>query len=254
MAESSPTGDIARGLTFGESLHRLSSAQKSKRGTSFYLRWVNRPVGRVLAALANSLGMTPNQVTAVSSVVTLAAIAALALVEPSVGLGLAVAVALAVGFALDSADGQLARLQKAFSPAGEWLDHMADGVKMVLLHAAVAVSWVRFDMDDRPEWGVFPLVFQLSAVAIFSGGLLADKLMPPSPARTEPQADRASPARSMLLLPADYGVICWTFVLLGTPLFAPVYAVLAVTNAVLMVALLIHWFRQLRRPASPERS
>ena len=55
--------------------------------------------------------LTPNMVTAISAFFSFAAIAFLALVQPSVWLGLAVCLGLVLGYAFDSADGQLARLR-----------------------------------------------------------------------------------------------------------------------------------------------
>ncbi|HEX5568181.1 MAG TPA: CDP-alcohol phosphatidyltransferase, partial [Streptomyces sp.] len=40
----------------------LSAAQKPGRGVSLYSRYVNRPAGRLLAAAAHALGMSPGQV------------------------------------------------------------------------------------------------------------------------------------------------------------------------------------------------
>lgn len=97
----------------GTALRELRGAQKSAKGVSLYSRFVNRPAGRYLAAVSYALGLTPNQVTLVSAAFSFAAVAAVALAAPSWGLGIAVWAALAVGFAFDSADGQLARLRGA---------------------------------------------------------------------------------------------------------------------------------------------
>src|SRR4051794_1561474 len=113
-----------RELSYRGAVERLASAQKSAKGGSLYSRYVNRPVGRVLAAGAYRAGLTPNQVTLVSAAFSYGAVAALAAAAPSWGLAAAVYAALALGFAFDSADGQLARLLGAGGPAGEWLDHV----------------------------------------------------------------------------------------------------------------------------------
>ena len=49
-------------LTYGQAVAELRGAQKSKRGVSLYSRFVNRPLGRLLAAAAYRARMTPNQV------------------------------------------------------------------------------------------------------------------------------------------------------------------------------------------------
>ena len=100
-------------------VRRLAAAQKGATGAPAYSRFVNRPLGRLFAALAFHAGLTPNAVTAVSAAFTTTGVALLALAPPSVPMGLAVAACLVLGYALDAADGQLARLRGGGSPAGE---------------------------------------------------------------------------------------------------------------------------------------
>ena len=50
----------------------LASAQKPGAGVPAYLRWVNRPLGRRAAAAAYVPGLTPNAVTLLSGVCSLA--------------------------------------------------------------------------------------------------------------------------------------------------------------------------------------
>ena len=125
-----PTGDLRT------TLRRLAAAQKGATGAPAYSRFVNRPLGRVFAALAFHAGLTPNAVTAVSAACTGTGIVLLAVRPPSWGLGIAITACLVLGYALDAADGQLARLRGGGSPAGEWLDHMVDAAKASGLHLA----------------------------------------------------------------------------------------------------------------------
>lgn len=233
----------------GTVLRELRGAQKSAKGVSLYSRYVNRPAGRVLAAGAYRAGLTPNQVTLISALFTYAALAAVALVEPSWTLGLAVYAALAIGFAFDSADGQLARLTGRGGPDGEWLDHVVDCGKLLLVHTAVLISFYRFGELPSDAWLLLPLGFQLAAVVTFCAGLLREKLG--KAAVTEaPAAQAAAPVsqvRAVALLPADYGVFCLVFLLLGVPgAFRAGYAVLAVVHTLFLAAFLAKWFRELR--------
>lgn len=238
----------ATGTGFGTALRELRTAQKTAKGVSLYSRYVNRPAGRVFAAAAHRTGLSPNQVTLLSAVCSFAGVAAVALVRPSWPLALGVYAALAVGFALDSADGQLARLRGGGSPAGEWLDHVVDCAKIVTLHAAVLVSFHRFFALSGPRgslWLLLPLAFQTVAVLIFFGGLLADKLKRQA---GRPPAAGAGPSRlrAVALLPVDHGVFCAVFLLLGSrTLFRAGYALLFVCYAVFLVAFLVKWFREL---------
>ncbi|MEV3931711.1 MULTISPECIES: CDP-alcohol phosphatidyltransferase family protein [unclassified Streptomyces] len=234
----------------GTVLRELRGAQKSSKGVSLYSRYVNRPAGRLLAAGAYRVGLTPNQVTLLSAAFTFASIAAVALVEPSWWLGVLVYAGLAVGFAFDSADGQLARLTGRGGPDGEWLDHVVDCAKMVLVHSAVLISFFRFDGLPAEGWLLLPLGFLFVAVLTFCAGLLREQLGKAA-ARAAPVAEGppapVSRLRAVALLPADYGVFCLVFLLLGAPgAFRAGYAVLAAVHALFLVAFLAKWFRELR--------
>ncbi|MGW2278189.1 CDP-alcohol phosphatidyltransferase family protein [Streptomyces sp. NPDC001770] len=239
----------------GTVLRELRGAQKTAKGVSLYSRYVNRPAGRVLAAAAFRVGLTPNQVTLVSAAFTFAALAALALAGPSWALGVLVWAGLVVGFAFDSADGQLARLTGRGGPDGEWLDHVVDCAKMILVHTAVLISLYRSDAysvgEQRGEaWLLLPLGFLFTAVLTFCAGLLREQLGKAAQragAGAAAPAGPVSPVRAVALLPADYGVFCLVFLLLGEPAaFLAGYAVLAVVHALFLVAFLAKWFRELR--------
>ncbi|GHD45396.1 CDP-alcohol phosphatidyltransferase family protein [Mycetocola manganoxydans] len=231
--------------TFRSALTELSSAQKSKKGVSLYSRFVNRPLGRVLAAALHQAGVGPNQVTLLSAFSTGAGLAVLVSQEATFLTGVVVAALLVLGFALDSADGQVARLSGRSSPAGEWLDHVVDAAKMVAVHACVLVAaW--FHAPHQAGWLVIPLAFQLVATVMFAGGTLVELLTRSLPAGN-PHLGTASPLRAVALLPADYGVLALCFLLWGTPVvFQTAYATLFVANAIILVLLLAKWFRELR--------
>lgn len=223
----------------------LRTRQKSSKGVSYYSRLINRPLGRVLAAGFSLTPLTPNQVSLISAAITAAGVALLATAAPTVGVGVAVWALLALGFAVDSADGQLARLRGGGSAAGEWLDHVLDAAKMVAVHTAVLISWYRF--TDLPDAALLiPLAYQLIAVTMFAGGVLAELLQRH---RAEGHAP-ATPSRlrAVALLGADYGVFCAMFLLLGwSALFAAVYTAAAAVNALALAALAARWFLTLRR-------
>jgi phosphatidylglycerophosphate synthase len=84
--------------------------------------------------------MTPIQVTVISAGLTFAGIVTSAMVSPAPSVAAAVCLLLVFGYALDAADGQLARLRGGGSIAGEWLDHVVDAAKIASLHLAVLMS------------------------------------------------------------------------------------------------------------------
>jgi hypothetical protein len=240
---------VRDGAGFAEALGELRGAQKTAKGVSLYSRFVNRPAGRVLAAAAYRARLGPNQVTLVSAAFSAGAVAAVALTHPGGWLALAAWAALAVGFAFDSADGQLARLTGRGSAAGEWLDHVVDAAKITAVHAGVLISWYRFPgaAHTHGGWLLVPLGFQLVAVTTFAGGLLADKLKPRPATPAGGPAPGPSPLRAVALLPVDYGVFCLVFLLLGTGSgFRWAYTALAAVHALYLAAFLGKWFRELR--------
>jgi phosphatidylglycerophosphate synthase len=242
-------GAVPRG-SLGETLARLASAQKGAQGAPAYSRFVNRRLGRLLAALAFHAGLTPNAVTGISAVFTATGISLLALRPASWPLGLVVAACLAVGYAFDAADGQLARLRGGGSPAGEWLDHMVDAVKASSLHLALLIGLYRFaDLDSRALLLV-PLGYCVVDAVLFFGTMLNDALRAQHGVATRAQqrGERPSVVRSLLVLPTDYGLLCCVFVLFGAPgLFLPVYTVLFIAMTAFLVLASVKWFREMGR-------
>jgi phosphatidylglycerophosphate synthase len=217
-------------MTFGEAMQQLKQAQKPGYGVPAYMRWVNRSAARPLAAAGYVLHATPNMMTAASAVSSLLGLVVLATAGAGTGFGagIAAAVLLAFGFALDSADGQLARLTRSGSPAGEWLDHVVDAVRTPAIHLTVLLLIL-----SRFGWTPYlavPIIFCLSAVGLFMSQILAEQLRRQyggAPVGTTPASD----ARSFALLPVDTGMLCWIFVLWGSPLlFGLAYAFLALAQ------------------------
>jgi phosphatidylglycerophosphate synthase len=236
--------------TFGQTLARLGGAQKGALGAPAYSRFVNRRMGRFLAAVAFHAGLTPNAVTGISAAFSATGIALLALVAPSWPMGAAVAACLVFGYALDSADGQLARLRGGGSPAGEWLDHMVDAVKASSLHLAVLIGLYRFaDLDSR-AWLLVPLGYCVVDAVLYFGTMLNDALRAQHGVaiRSQQRGERPSVVRSLLVLPTDYGLLCCVFVLFGAPtLFLSVYTVLLVAMAGFLALASVKWFREMGR-------
>ncbi|WP_249933311.1 CDP-alcohol phosphatidyltransferase family protein [Blastococcus sp. CCUG 61487] len=229
-------------------LGQLAGAQKGAAGAPAYGRFVNRKLGRLLAAVAFHAGLTPNQVTGISAAFTGIGIALLALVPPSGWMGLAVTGCLVIGYALDAADGQLARLRGGGSPAGEWLDHMVDSVKIATLHLAVLIGWYRFETVDRGALLLLPLGFAVVAVVHFFATLLNEALRAQHGGRTraEPVGERPSVLRSLVVAPTDYGVLCLSFLLLAVPsAFIAAYAFLFVATAGYLLLASVKWYREM---------
>lgn len=233
--------------TYGQTLHRLRSAQKPPaKGSPAYSRFVNRRIGRFLAAGAYHARLTPNHVTFISAAFSALALALVALVRPTPLTGVAVTLALLVGYAFDSADGQLARLRGGGSPAGEWLDHVVDAIKTSALHLSVLIGWYRFyDTGDRQL--LIPIGFTLVGAVFFFVQILTDQLRRAHPRQAPAAADssRAAVLRSLVVLPTDYGLLCAIFVALAWPaVFTVLYGLLFAGTTLFVLAALPKWYRE----------
>ncbi len=224
----------------------LAAAQKPSRGTAAYSRLVNRPLARRVAAAAHLLGMTPNAATAVSATASATGLVLLAAVPPSPALGLLVSVLLAAGYVMDSVDGQLARLRGHGSAAGEWLDHTVDCAKTCGFHLAVLIAWYRFEPVESRAVLLVPVAFLLVDVVCYFGIVTMPLLRAVHGVRPVATTRREHPLRTWLLLPSDYGVFCWIFLLVGwPPAFVAGYTALFALNAALLVLALGKWWREL---------
>lgn len=233
--------------SFRDAVTRLAAAQKPGRGAPPYSRWINRRLGRLLAAGAYVLGRTPDQVTVASALSSLTGIVVIATVPPAWWSGLVIAALLVLGYALDAADGQLARLRGGGSLSGEWLDHVVDAAKVCLLHSAVAISFYRF--GGLPAWILLiPLGFQAVSTVFFFTFILMEKLRRGAGL----QAHRGNEAgrglvQTVLAAPTDYGILCLVFVLFGwAEIFAAAYGLLFLAAAVVLIVALSRWWRELR--------
>lgn len=258
--------------TFRESFNQLKQAQKTRKGVPLYLLYVNRPAGRAVAAALRNTTVTPNHVTFAGAVLTYGSLLWLA-VGASASLSSAlVGVLLALGYILDSADGQLARLQGASSAFGEWLDHALDNGRITVMHIAAFCFLARTTDYDHILLAAACGLFLLASSCIFFGGALLDQLRrnaraaaaapggrpgpSPSPSPRPGVPDKAATAgphvsrrlllRSALTLPVDYGMTCLAFLLLPWPrVFLVAYLVLAAAHVLMCAAFLPKWRSEL---------
>jgi phosphatidylglycerophosphate synthase len=236
-------------LVFREALDSLAGAQKTSKGAPAYSRYINRRLGRILAAAAYSRNLTPNQVTVISAVATFSGLALLVLTDPTSGTALLVSALLILGYALDSADGQLARLTGKGSAAGEWLDHTVDAFKEGSVHLCVMICWWRY-LDLDSIWLIVPIAFQILGTAHFFSLLLIDQLRRAHRAKSSAPAEekfKSSLLYSLAVLPTDFGLLCVLFILLLVPaVFVGAYGLLMLANAAFLALALPKWYREVK--------
>lgn len=235
---------------FRSAVRRLADIQK-KTGPNApaYSRFVNRRVGRYLAAAAFCVGLTPNVVTGISALFTFSGVVILVVFPPSAWLGIAVGTLLVLGYALDSADGQLARLRGGGSVAGEWLDHMVDALKVSTLPLALLVGLFRF--GAAPVWWlIVPITAAIVGSALFFGMILTEQLrVQDENAVSFDGVKGRAPTwlRSLLVLPMDYGILCLSFFMLGAlPVFLVVYSLITLLTSCFFLLAATKWFRELK--------
>jgi hypothetical protein len=88
------------------------------------------------------------------------------------------------------------------------------------------------------------------AAVLFFGTILNEALRERHGATTRAQltAERPSILRSLLVVPTDYGLLCWVFVLLGAPkVFFGVYTFLFAATAGFLALACGKWFREIGR-------
>jgi phosphatidylglycerophosphate synthase len=220
----------------------LAAAQKSGAGVPWYMRVVNRRLGRGIAAVAAQTRATPDHLTTASFAAFLGGAALIVGVEPGLPMAVAATLLLQLGFALDSADGQLARLRGTGSSAGEWLDHVVDSARHLLFHVAVLIGLYRF--ADVPDVVLLvPLAFALASSVRFFAQILAEQLAGRDPVEGPTAVPRLG---VWIQAPADTGllnlvVLLWAW---RAP-FLWVYGALAGLNVLLLAATLVRRRREL---------
>lgn len=239
-----------RAESYRLTVRRMAAAQKTAGiHAPAYSRFVNRKLGRLIAAWAFRVGLTPAAVTAISALLTYSGIALLAILPPSTVLGIVVGGLLVLGYAFDSADGQVARYGGGGTPAGEWLDHMADAIKISALPLFMLIGFYRFDVS--PDWWLLvPLTGAIVGAALFFGMILTEQLrrqLSKDMPTAESQGGGLAWVRSVLVLPMDYGVLCLSFFLLGNiSIFLVTYTVITLATAGFFVLASVKWYRELK--------
>lgn len=186
-----------RAATFGR-----AAFYATNRGGGLFSEAVSQRLGAQFAAWAYKLGLAPTILTFANLVVGLAVSATVVVYADSAAAGWPVGVLAFVGwqiaYALDCADGQLARVIGRTSPAGARVDVLCDvAVQIALVTALSAVAVAQ--RPDTPAW----------LVAVFAGTWMVNLVT--SVLQSGPRAASMVPSRSLLVravkLIRDYGAV-----------------------------------------------
>jgi phosphatidylglycerophosphate synthase len=180
----------------------------------FVDRFFNRKISRWLTRLFLAVGLSPNAITIVATVVGLVSAAGFGVGTYSAGIIAALLFQLAA--IIDCCDGEVARLTFTESPFGAWLDIAMDNVVHMAIFAGIAVGSYLRVAGSEGAW--IPLA--LGAAAVLGNGLSfwlvtrAQKIKVASAWKTPVQA-----AWSDFMLKnvasRDFSVIVLLFALLG---------------------------------------
>lgn len=241
---------VQRSIPLSALLASMASAQKKRHGASLYLLWVNRPLGRLLAAIAYKRNLTPSAVTLAGGVITYAACGVIAINGESQLWAIVAAIALMIGYALDSADGQLARISGKTSLSGEFLDRCIDMGKFVLLHASIVAVLLRSDEVSGPLVGLAGTVFLASLVVQSFASILRTELSKRKPSdvlrSNASEYGLKDRFKSVFYLGKEYGTVCVfvAFLPLSVPFFTG-YVILALITLGTALLFVVKWHGEL---------
>ena len=232
--------------TFTTNYRKLYNSQKKGAGTPAYTRFVNRWLGRLLASFLASFKISPNSVSLLSGIITfISFIMFLVIDEIKFANSLILVFFLYFAYALDSADGQLARLLNRQSKQGEWLDHTLDAIKIPLSHG-VAIFFIYKHKAINVEWIIFYIIILSFASAIFLSGILKSKLISKNEFLRDENNEKNSIVRSFLTLPLDFGILISLFLFSFNPnWFIIIYSIWGLIFIFYSILLLIKYWREL---------
>lgn len=171
----------------------------TNRGGGLFSEAVSQRLGAGFALTAYRLGLAPTALTLANLVLGLA-VSVVVVANAGAGwwVGLLALVGWQVAYALDCADGQLARVTGKANPAGARVDVLCDVAAQIALVTAVSAVAVAHK-PDTPTW----------LVAVFAGTWMVNLVT--SVLQSGPQAASMVPSRSLpvrlVKLVRDYGAV-----------------------------------------------
>jgi phosphatidylglycerophosphate synthase len=238
---------MAAGLVDGATGRpRAGDLYRGHRGGGLYSELVSQRIGSWLALAAHRLGVSPSGLTLAGLATGLGAsvawtvLVATARLEPTAtpavtaAAGTALALAWQLAYALDCADGQLARATGRSSAAGARLDILCDVAVQVALVTAVAATAVAA-APGTPAWlvAVFGATWMVNVVTSVLAG---------APGAASLVAGRSLPVRLVKLV-RDYGAViavAGAVVALAPGATPALMAALSLVNGGFLVVSIVH--------------
>ncbi|PZF87233.1 CDP-alcohol phosphatidyltransferase family protein [Micromonospora deserti] len=204
--------------TLAEPRPTVADFHRVNRGGGLFSESVSQWLGAVFALVAQRLGLRPTALTITNLVLGLAtSVTVVALADrvaagdvPAWVVGLVALVGWQVAYALDCADGQLARVTGQGSAAGARVDVLCDVAAQIALVAALAATAVA-QQPATPTW----------LVAVFAGTWMVNlvtSVMQAGPNAASMVTSTSLPVRLVKLV-RDYGAVIFVAALVLA--FAP---------------------------------
>ncbi|HEX8750520.1 MAG TPA: CDP-alcohol phosphatidyltransferase family protein [Nitrospira sp.] len=193
--------------------HQLFSSLKGEF-EGFIDRYFNRKLSWWCTRIFVALGLSPNAITVVATVVGL--LAAVIFGLGTYAAGIAAALLFQLAAVIDCSDGEVARLTFTESPFGAWLDIAMDNVVHMAIFAGIAIGVYMNGVDSDGSW--IPLA--LGAAAILGNILsfaLVNKAQTVQAASEWKTAGHAAWSDFMLknVASRDFSVVLFLFALFG---------------------------------------
>ncbi|MFC0004173.1 CDP-alcohol phosphatidyltransferase family protein [Micromonospora siamensis] len=184
----------------------VADFHRVNRGGGLFSESVSQWLGAVFALVAQRLGLRPTALTLTNLVLGLAASVTVVALAPKVAagdvpawvVGLVALVGWQVAYALDCADGQLARVTGTGSAAGARVDVLCDVAAQIALVAALSATAVA-QRPSTPTW----------LVAVFAGTWMVNlvtSVMQAGPNAASMVTSTSVPVRLAKLV-RDYGAV-----------------------------------------------
>jgi len=172
-----------------------------KKGGLPYTQLVNRRLGHLLA-LSTPNYVSPTQITLLSFLLFLLACIILSFASSQLLVSIAVLLLL-FQYALDSADGILARMRSCTSQQGAWLDHSLDFLKIFILQLSLYVLSRRLNYHASDLFLIAGFVTLFSQSSYYTISALNYSSLPSLKSNLSTKIQRFS---RYILFPIDNGI------------------------------------------------
>lgn len=224
---------------------------KSRRTVSEWLRasdpWTNAVTHRLaipLIHLSLWLKLSPNQVTTLSTICFIVGVCIFAANPGSVTHVLIMAGVLQVAYALDAADGAVARITNRTSSFGRWYDLSLDRVAHIIVVAIPSIAFWNSGKSSLSYIAYHGLVFMLLLLTLaYDSGLNLKAALDMSSKPDGSESHRVGVLRKGVTTLADYGLFLFVFSLsFAVPFWEEVIAVEVGIYAVACGALVLRTY------------